>query len=123
MQEGRRKPYSASVNLRREVAFVHAPICGTVTWLSSMKTGVVGEVFEQGRRRLAGLAAGEVARVVLDAGAGAGGLHHLEVEVGALLEALRLEQLAFAPFSSSRRCFELVLDALDRLFSVGRGVT
>ena len=56
--------------------------------------GVVGEVFEEGRRRLAGLAAGEVARVVLDAGAGAGRLHHLHVEDGALLEPLGLQQPA-----------------------------
>ncbi len=56
--------------------------------------GVVGQVLEQGRRRLAGPAAGEVARIVLDAGAGAGRLQHLEVEDGALLEPLRLEQPA-----------------------------
>ena len=56
--------------------------------------GVVRQVFEQGRRRLAGLAAGEIARIVLDAGAGAGGHHHLDVEHGALLEALRLQQAA-----------------------------
>ena len=55
---------------------------------------IVGQVFEQGGRRLAGLAAGEVARIVLDAGAGAGGHHHLDVEHGALLEALGLEQAA-----------------------------
>ncbi len=53
---------------------------------------VVGQVFEQGRRRLAGTAAGEIARIVLDAGAGAGRLQHFEVEDGALLEPLRLEQ-------------------------------
>ena len=58
--------------------------------------GVVGEVFEEGRRRLAGPAAGEVAGIVLDAGAGAGGLDHLEVEGGALLQPLRLQQ---APLS------------------------
>ena len=56
--------------------------------------GVVGDVLEEGRGRLAGLAPGEVARVVLDAGAGAGRLQHLEVELGALLEPLRLEELA-----------------------------
>ena len=55
---------------------------------------VVGQVLEQRRRRLARLAAREIARVVLDAGAGAGRLHHLHVEDGALLEALRLQQAA-----------------------------
>ena len=71
------------------------PICGTRdVALVGEDDGVVGDVLEEGRRRLAGLAAGQVARVVLDAVAGAGGLEHLEVEVGALLEALGLEQLA-----------------------------
>ena len=97
MQEGRRKPYSASVALRRKSPRYMAPICGDGdVALVDEDQGVVGEVFEQGRRRLAGLAAGEVARIVLDAGAGAGGLHHLEVEEGALLEALGLEQAAGA---------------------------
>ena len=72
--------------------------------------GVVGEIFEQGRRRLAGLAAGEVARIVLDAGAGAGGFHHLEVEQGALLEALGFEEAAGAVELLQARG-ELLLDA------------
>ena len=50
------------------------------------------EVVEQRRGRLAGGAAGEVPRVVLDAAAVAELLHHLEVEHRALVEALRLEQ-------------------------------
>jgi hypothetical protein len=53
-----------------------------------------GQVFEERRRRLAGVTAGEVAGIVLDAFAGAGGLHHLDVEGGALVEALGLQQLA-----------------------------
>ena len=56
--------------------------------------GVVGQIFEQGRRRLAGEAAGEEAAVILDAGARAGGGDHLEVEIGALLEPLRFQQPA-----------------------------
>ena len=55
---------------------------------------IVGQVFEQRRRRFAGPAAGEIARIILDAGAGAGRLHHLEVEDGALFEALRFQQAA-----------------------------
>ena len=76
--------------------------------------GVVGDVFEEGRRRLARAAAGEVAGIVLDAGAGAGGLDHLDVEGGALLQPLRLEQLAVGdqPVEAD---LELVLDAVDRL--------
>ena len=71
---------------------------------------VVGQIFEQRRRRLAGLAAGEIARIVLDAGAEAGRLHHLQVEHGALLQPLRFQQPAV-------RCelvepqLQLVLDA------------
>ena len=56
--------------------------------------GVLGDVLEQGRRRLPGAAPGQIAAVVLDPGAGAGGLQHLEVEAGALLHPLGLEQLA-----------------------------
>ena len=54
--------------LAAEVAAVHAADLrhGDVA-LVGEDEGVVGQVFEQGRRRLAGLAAGEVARIVLDA--------------------------------------------------------
>ncbi len=38
MQEGRRKPYSASVVLRLKSPLYMAPIWGTVWWLSSVKT-------------------------------------------------------------------------------------
>ena len=95
MQEGRRKPYSASVALRRKSPRIHAAELrdGDVALVDEHQR-VVGHIFEQRRRRLARLAAGEVARIVLDAGAGAGRLHHLEVEEGALLEPLRFEQAA-----------------------------
>jgi hypothetical protein len=56
---------------------------------------VAGEVVEERGRGLAGEAAGEVARVVLDAVAEADGLDHLEVEAGALVDALRLDEAAF----------------------------
>ena len=54
---------------------------------------VVGEVVEQGERRLAVLATVDVHRVVLDAVAVAEFAHHLEVVRGAHPQALRLEQL------------------------------
>ncbi len=57
--------------------------------------GVVGDEFEQRGGRLAGGAAGEVARIVLDPVADAGGLEHLEVEIGALFQPLGFEQFAF----------------------------
>ena len=75
---------------------------------------VVGEVFEQRRRRLAGQAAGEEARVILDPRATAGGGDHLEVEVGALLEALVLEQFAFR-FHFLEPLGQLVADRAHRL--------
>ena len=75
---------------------------------------IVGQIFEQGRRRLAGLAAGEIARIILDAGAGAGRLHHLEIEHacaarGAALRAggPRVELL--------EPLLQILLDAADRL--------
>ncbi len=55
---------------------------------------VLGQILEQRRRRIALLAAGQVARVVLDSLAGAGGLDHLQVEGAALLQPLGLQQLA-----------------------------
>ena len=51
------------------------------------------EVVEQAGGALAGPPAAEMARVVLDPGAGADLEQHLDVEVGARLEPLRLEQL------------------------------
>ena len=83
--------------LAAEVAAIHgAELADGDVALVDEDQRVVGEIFEQRRRRLAGLAAGEVARIVLDAGAGAGGFHHLEIEQGALLEALGLEEAAGA---------------------------
>ncbi len=81
--------------LAAEVAAIHAADLrhGDVA-LVGEDEGVVGQVLEEGRRRLARPAPGEVARIVLDAGAGAGGLHHLEVEHAALLEPLGLQQPA-----------------------------
>ena len=84
---------------------------------------VVGQIFEQGRRRLAGPAAGEIARIVLDAGAGAGRLEHFEIEQSALLEPLRLEQ-APLPVEVVQASLELEFDRLDRLQAAsGAGVT
>ena len=41
MQDGRRKPYSASVALRRKSPRYMPPICGTVTWLSSTNSSAL----------------------------------------------------------------------------------
>ena len=101
--------------LAAEVAFVHATDLrhGDVAFVGEDE-GVVGEVLEQRRRRLAGAAAGEVARIVFDARAGAGGLHHLDVEGAALFEALGFEQAA-AGVELVETAFQLILDAGDGL--------
>ena len=57
---------------------------------------VVGEEIEQAVGALAGLAAVEIARVVLDAGAMAQLAYHLDVIVYALVDALCLEGFAYA---------------------------
>ena len=80
--------------------------------------GVVGDVFEEGGRRLAGGAAGQPAAVVLDAGAGAGGLHHLQIEADALLEALGFEEFS-VPDHPVERLLQLGLDAGDGLVQRG----
>src|SRR5690606_12978038 len=83
--------------LAAEVAAVHAADLrdGDVALVHEYQR-IVRDVFEQRRGRLAGLAAGEIARIVLDAGAGAGRLQHFEVEAGALLQPLSLGQPAGA---------------------------
>ncbi len=101
--------------LPAEVAPVHAADLGHGdVALVGEDQGVVGQVLEQGRRRLAGPAAGEVARIVLDAVAGAGGLDHLDIEGAALVDALGLDQPAHLGQLLDAGV-QLVLDPLDRL--------
>ena len=80
---------------------------------------VVGEVVEQRVRRLAGAAAVDVHRVVLDAVAVADLLHHLEVVLRAHAQALRLEQLALL-LEPGQPLLQLGLDADDRLRASAR---
>src|SRR5690606_40448551 len=54
---------------------------------------VVGQVVKQAGRRLTGATAGQIPRVVLDAGAVTDLHDHFHVEARALLEALRLDEL------------------------------
>ena len=86
---------------------------GDVAFIDHQK-GVFRQVFEQRRRRLAGFAAGEVAGIILDAFAGAGGLHHLDVEGAALLQAFGLQQFAFR-HELIEALFQLHLDVADGL--------
>jgi hypothetical protein len=101
--------------LAPEIAFEHAADLrhGDVAFVGEHQR-IIRNIFEQRRRRLPGPAAREVARIVLDAGAGAGGFHHLEVEQGALLEPLRLQQAAEL-LQLVEPPFQLGLDARDRL--------
>ena len=75
---------------------------------------IVGQIFEQGRRRLAGLPAGEIARIILDPGAGTGRFEHFEIEQRALLEPLGFEQAA-GTMQFAETLFQFLLDRGDRL--------
>ncbi len=72
---------------------------------------VLREVVEQAGRPRAGGAAGQVARVVLDAVAEAHLAQHLEVVARPHLEPLRLEELPLAPRGRASRSSELRLDS------------
>ncbi len=75
---------------------------------------VVRQVFEQRRRRLARRAARQVARIVLDAGAVAGRLQHLQIEAGALLQPLGFQQLPVL-LEPGEALLQLRLDVADGL--------
>ena len=89
-----------------------------MAWLSSMKTRAsFGQVLHQRRGRLARLAARQMAGVVLDPRAVAHLLHHLDVEVGPLLQALRLQELVFR-VQFPEPLPQLLADLDDRPFQV-----
>ena len=115
VQDGRRKPYSARRRLARPVAAEHAAeLRHRDVALVDDDQRVARHVFEKGRRRLAGFAAGQIARIVLDAGARAGRLDHFDIVLRALLEPLRFEQPALA-VQFVEADLEVALDLLDRL--------
>ena len=80
--------------LARTVTLVHRPQLrdGDVAFVDEDER-VRRQVIEQGRRRLARLAARQVAGIVLDAAAIAQFQDHLDVEAGALFQPLRFQQL------------------------------
>ena len=92
--DGSRKPWSTSMSLRLRSPAYWPCSCGhgDVALVDHQQV-VVGEVVEQGERRLAVVAAVDVHRVVLDAVAVADLGHHLEVVLRAHAQPLRLEQL------------------------------
>ena len=83
---------------------------------------VVGEIIEQAGRALAGDATADMPRVVLDARAGADLGEHLEVELRALLEALRFQQLALPAQLLEARSRSSSRMATDARSIVGRFV-
>ena len=95
VQAGRQaEPELGQDRFAREVAPLHAAdLRHRDVALVDDQQRVLREIFEQSRRRLARLAAGQIARVVLDPLAGAGGLDHFQIEGAALLQAFRLQQL------------------------------
>ena len=82
--------------------------------------GVGGEIIKQCGRRLARQAPREVTRVVFDAVAIAGLLHHLHVKAGALMDSVGFKQLSLL-LELAPPPFELAQNARDRLLAaVGR---
>ncbi len=83
--------------LARAVAVIHAAdLRNGLVALVDDGQRVAGQIVEERRRRIARCAAGQVARVVLDAVAVANLLDHLQIEHRPLVQAVRLEHLPFA---------------------------
>ena len=101
--------------LARAVALVHAAdLRHGLVGLVDEADEVLGEVVDQAVRPVAGHAAVEDARVVLDAVAEAHLAQHLHVVLRALAQAVGLEQLALGLQLGAARV-ELAPDLLDRL--------
>ena len=101
--------------LARAVAPVHgAELRNGLVALIDHQQRVLRQIIEQARRRLARLAPRQEARVILDAGAIADLVHHLQVEQRALLQALGLEELAGGVELGQARA-QLVADLIHRL--------
>src|SRR3989338_3957130 len=100
--------------LARAVAVVHPPqLRDGLVGLVDEDQEVAGKIVEERRRGLAGGAARQMPRVVLDAVTVADGAHHFDVEERALLDALGLERLALL--------FELRLPRAELLEDAGQG--
>ena len=84
---------------------------------------IVGQIFKQSGRRLARLTAGQPARIILDAGAGTGSLDHLQVEGGALFQALGFQQFALGTVIRKPLRSAPALMPFIACCRVGRGVT
>ena len=114
--------------LARAVALVHAAdLRDRLVGLVDEADEVLREVVDQAVRALAGLAAIEDPRVVLDPRAEADLAQHLHVVLGALAQAVGLEQLALDSSSAQRSSSSAPISAAARSFwpsgdvVVGRG--
>ena len=101
--------------LARAIALVHAAdLRHRDVTLVDHHQRILRQIIDQRRRRLAGFATAHVARIIFDAFAETDFVEHLQIERGALLNALRFEQFVFA-----RKIFDalaqLHLDAFERV--------
>ena len=80
------------------------------------KEEIIGrKIIEQARRGISRLAHAEVARIVLDAFAGAHFLDHLQIIVCALLNPLQFQVISFPPRKNGIRLLKLGLDRLNSM--------
>ena len=76
---------------------------------------IVGQIFKQCGRRLAGLASCQIARIILNSRAASGGFQHFNVEQGALFQTLGFEQPP-CRFKLFKPQFQFVLNMQHGLF-------
>ena len=114
MQEGRRKPCSDRVDLRALSPLYMAPICGTVTWLSSTNSRASSGRYSNSVGGGFLTAPGQIARIVFNPVAASCRLDHLKIEGRALFKPLGFEQAAGA-FKFGQPVFQFFLDVLRSL--------
>ena len=101
--------------LAREIALVHAAKLRhrDVAFVDDQQR-VFRQILEQGRRRIARRAAGEIAGVILDPLANPGRLDHFDIERRALGQPFHFQQFTLG-VQFLQPCFQLHLDIADRL--------
>ena len=107
--------------LARPIAAIHAGElwqCGVT--LVNNNERIFWQILHERRRRLTRLAAGQMAGIIFDALAVAHFFHHLQVEVGTLLQTLRFQQFVLFSVFSERQC-QLRANVGNRSFQVFAG--
>ncbi len=112
---GQPEPEFDQVLLARAVAVIHALQLrnGLVAFVDEQQR-VGGQIIQQRGRRLTRQAAGEVPRIIFDPVAITDVAHHLQIEHGALPDALRLDALALL--------LELFFPPVQLIFDAAHGV-